>query len=45
MKKRRVWDDESVKQEALKYQNREAFRLGGGGAYSYAEKNNILNGL
>jgi hypothetical protein len=43
MKKRRVWDDESVKQEALKYQNREAFRLGSLGAYSYAKKNNMLD--
>ena len=43
MKKRRVWDFESVKQEAIKYQNREAFRLGAMGAYSYAKKNKVLD--
>jgi hypothetical protein len=45
MERRKVWDNESVKQEALKYQNREAFRLGSMGAYSYAKKNNILDNV
>ena len=42
---KQIWDDESVRKEAEKYDKKESFHKGNAGAYNYAVKHHMLDDL